>query len=311
MIMTSKQSSIYSMLRRVLLFLKKSAEFFTELPVMADLTAEIETNLNEIDSYKEQQATDITGLRKQKENLRKTALQKAVEISHAIQVYAQMTGNEVLANEIYYTESSLRNMSDNELDTVLGVIYKSADADKDKLTAYGITPAKITDYKTAADAFKAAIGTPKGGTIGRKQSTDQLAVLFEAEMATIDKVDLMMDSFKFSNQALYNEYQSNRKVILFSGSLMLNASITDAETGTGLPGVKMEFTLDQTLVLEKTTGVAGGMNVKSLDPGVYIVKLSKIGYVTQQVPLNVPGDNLVTLNVSMTKEVPLMPAAQK
>ena len=309
--MTSKQSSIYSMLRRVLLFLKKSAEFFTELPVMADLTTEIETNLTEIDSYKEQQATDITGLRKQKENLRKTALQKAVEISHAIMVYARMVGNEVLATEMYYTETDLNKMKDNDLDTTLGVIYKSADTNKDKLTAYGITPAKIADYKTAADAFKTAIGTPKGGTIGRKQSTDQLAVLFEAEMATIDKVDLMMDTFKFSNQALYNEYQNNRKVILFSGSLMLNAFITDAETGTGIPGVKMEFMLDQTLVLEKTTGVAGGMNVKSLDPGVYIVKLSKIGYVTQQVPLNVPGDNLVTLNVSMAKELPVMPVAQK
>ncbi|HET7734213.1 MAG TPA: hypothetical protein VFK73_10285 [Paludibacter sp.] len=308
--MTSKQSSIYSMLRRVLLFLKKSSDLFTALPVMADLTTEIETNLNEIDSYKEQQATDITGLRKQKDNFRKTALQKAVEISHAIQVYAQMTGNEVLANEIYYTESGLNKMSDNELDTTLGVIYKSADANKDKLTAYGVTPAKVTDYKAAADAFKAAIGTPKGGTIGRKQSTDQLSVLFEAEMATIDKVDLMMDTFKFSNPPLYNEYQNNRKINFISGSLMVNASITDAETGTGLPGVKMEFMLDQTLVLEKTTGVAGGMNVKSLDPGIYIVKLSKIGYATQQVQLNVPGDNLVTLNVSMAKELLVIPVAQ-
>jgi len=309
--MTSKQNSIYSMIKRVLLFLKKSSDFFTALPVMAELIVEIETNLNEIDSYKEQQATDITGLRKQKDSYRKTALQKAVEISHTIQVYAKKTGNEVLANEIYYTESTLKNMSDNDLDTTLGVIYKSADANKDNLAAYGITPVKITDYKAAADAFKVAIGTPKGGTLGRKQSTDQLTVLFDAEMLTIDDVDSMMDGFKFSNPSLYNEYQNNRKINYISGSLMVNASITDAETGTGLPGVKMEFMLDQTLVLEKTTGVAGGMNVKSLAPGIYIVKLSKIGYVTQQVQLNVAGDKLVTLNVSMAKELLAMPVAQR
>lgn len=309
--MTSKQNSIYSMIKRVLLFLKKSSDFFAALPVMAELIVEIETNLNEIDSYKEQQATDITGLRKQKDNYRKTALQKAVEISHTIQVYAKKSGNEVLANEIYYTESTLKNMSDNDLDTTLAVIYKSTDANKDKLASYGITPMKITDFKAAADAFKVAIGTPKGGTLGRKQSTDQLTVLFDAEMATIDDVDSMMDGFKFSNPALYNEYQNNRKINYISGSLMVNASITDAETGTGLPGVKMEFMLDQTLVLEKTTGVAGGMNVKSLAPGIYIVKLSKIGYVTQQVQLNVAGDKLVTLNVSMAKELLVMPAAQR
>lgn len=309
--MTSKQNSIYSMIKRVLLFLKKSSDFFAALPVMAELIVEIETNLNEIDSYKEQQATDITGLRKQKDNYRKTALQKAVEISHTIQVYAKKSGNEVLANEIYYTESTLKNMSDNDLDTTLAVIYKSTDANKDKLASYGITPMKITDFKAAADAFKVAIGTPKGGTLGRKQSTDQLTVLFDAEMATIDDVDSMMDGFKFSNPALYNEYQNNRKINYISGSLMVNASITDAETGTGLPGVKMEFMLDQTLVLEKTTGVAGGMNVKSLAPGIYIVKLSKIGYVTQQVQLNVAGDKLVTLNVSMAKELLVMPVAQR
>ena len=300
--MTSKQSSIYSMLKRVLLFLKKYVDLFEELPVMVDLTTELETKLTEIDTYKEQQATDITGLRKQKEALRKTALQKAVVISHAILVYAQMTGNEILANEMYYTESDLKKMTDNDLDTTLGVIYKSALANKDNLTTYGVTAVKITDYKTAMDAFKTAIGTPKGGTIDKKQSTDQLAVLFDAELVTIDNIDLMMDMFKFSNPAVYSEYQNNRKINYFSGSLMVNGFITDAETGAGLPGVKMEFMLNQTLVLEKTTGVGGRMNIKSLDPGIYIVKLSKIGYVPQQIQLNVPGDNLVTVTVGMAKE---------
>lgn len=300
--MTSKQSSIYSMLRRVLLFLKKYADLFTTLTVMADLTTELETNLTEIDSYREQQATDITGLRKQKEALRKTGYQKGVVISHAILVYARIIGNEVLANEMYYTESDLKNMSDNQLDTALGVIYKSTLANQAQLAPYGVTPAKVTDYKAAMDAFKVSIGTPKGGTIGKKQSTDQLAVLFDAEMEIIDKVDLMMDTFKFSNPAVYNEYQNNRKINYFSGSLMVNGFIKDAETGVGLPGVKMEFMLNLTLVLEKTTGEGGGMNIKSLDPGIYSVKLSKIGYVPQQIQLNVPGDNLVTVTVNMAKE---------
>ena len=300
--MTSKQSSIYSMLRRVLLFLKKFSELFTDLPVIVELTADLETKLVEIDSFRQQQATDITGLKKQKDRLRKTAIQKAVEICHAILVYAHKTGNNVLANEMYYTETDLNRMSDNELDTALGVIYKSVVANQRGLTPYGVNPEKITNYKTAMDAYKEAIGTPKGGTIGRKQSTDLLALLFDDEMETIGDIDLMMDMFKFSNPALYNEYQNNRKINYFSGSLMVNGYITDAETGVGLPGVKMEFMLDQTLVFDKTTGVGGRMNIKSLDPGIYFVNLSKIGYVAQQIQMNVPGDNLVTITASMTKE---------
>jgi hypothetical protein len=308
--MTSKQSSIYSMLRRVLLFMKKFANLFTEFEVLNDLTTNLETKLDEIDTFREQQAKDITGLRKQKNVLRKTALQKAVEISHAILVYALIVGNEILANEMYYTESDFNRMSDNELDTALGVVYKTAMANLRSLAPYGINTDKITNLKAAIDAYKAAIGTPKGGTIGRKQSTGQLAVLFDDEMATIDKIDLMMDMFKFSNQAMYGEYQDNRKINYFSGSLVVNGLITDTETGEGLPGVKMEFMLDQMLVIEKTTGIGGGMNIKSLDPGIYIVKLSKIGYVPQEIQMNVPGDNLVTLTVSMTKEMPVMPMKQ-
>jgi len=300
--MTSKQSSIYSMLRRVLLFLKKISELFADLPVIVELTTELETKLVEIDSFRQQQATDITGLKKQKDGLRKTALQKGVEICHAILVYAHKAGNNVLANEMYYTETELNKMSDNDLETALGVIYKSVLANKDNLISYGINTVKITNFKTSLDAYKEAIGTPKGGTIGRKQSTDQLALLFDEEMETIGDIDLMMDMFKFSNPALYSEYQQNRKINYFSGSLMVNGYITDAETGVGLPGVKMEFMLGQTLVFDKTTGVGGRMNIKSLDPGIYSVKLSKIGSVSQKIQLNVPGDNLVSVNVSMTKE---------
>lgn len=64
--MTSKQSSIYSMLKRVILFLKKFEEFFLTLQVMAGLLTELESNLSKIDILREQQATDITGLRYKK-----------------------------------------------------------------------------------------------------------------------------------------------------------------------------------------------------------------------------------------------------
>ena len=300
--MTSKQSSIYSMLRRVDTFLKKEANALIAFVVLAQLLIELENNLNEIDTLKEQQATDITGLSKQKDALRKIAAQKAIEMCKAILLMAQMTNNILLANEVTYTETDFRTVSDNKVDTYLSVVYSAALRYQGELQQYGVTPNKLPELKTSIDAFKAVIGTPKNGTIGRKQITDRLATLFADEMVIIDKIDLLIETLKFSNPTLYTEYQDNRKINYFGSSLMVNSAITDAETGLGLPGVVLTFILDGVTVLEKTTGVNGGTNIKSINPGVYSVNLTKAAYATQTITVSIPGDDLITVTAAMVKE---------
>lgn len=300
--MTSKQSSIYSMLKRILTFLGKETNELATFIVLAQLLTDLETNLNEIDILRGQQAADITGLSKQKDALRKTATQKAIEISKAILAMARITNNILLANEVAYTETDFRKASDNEADTHLSVIYSAALRNQVELQQYGVTPEKLPELKTAIDAFKVAIGTPKTGTIGRKQITERMATLFTSEMEIIDKIDLLFESLKFSNPRLYAEYQSNRKINYFGSSLMVNSAITDAETGLGLPGVMMTFILNGTTVLEKTTGDNGGTNIKSIDPGVYTVQLSKPAYINQTITVSIPGDDLTTVTAAMVKE---------
>jgi len=300
--MTSKQSSIYSMLRRIVTFLKNRGRALSALVVLTQLLTELENNLMEIDTLKEQQATDIKGLSKQKDALRKTATQKAIEISKAILAMARITNNILLANEVAYTETDFRKASDNEVDTHLSVIYSAALRNQTELQQYNVTPEKVTELKTAIDAFKAAIGTPKSGTIERKQITDRLATLFVNEMVIIDKIDLLVETLKFSSPTVYTEYQDNRKINYFGSSLMVNSAITDAETGLGLPGVVLTFILDGVTVLEKITGVNGGTNIKSINPGVYSVNLSKPAYVSQTITVSIPGDNLTTVTAAMVKE---------
>jgi len=118
----------------------------------------------------------------------------------------------------------------------------------------------------------------------------------------IDKIDLLIETLKFSNPTLYTEYQYNRKINYFGSSLMVNSAITDAETGLGLPGVVMTFILDGVTVLEKTTGENGGANIKSINPGVYSVNLTKAAYATQTITVSIPGDDLITITAAMVKE---------
>ena len=112
----------------------------------------------------------------------------------------------------------------------------------------------------------------------------------------------MIETLKFSNPTLYTEYQDNRKINYFGSSLMVNSAITDAETGLGLPGVVLTFILDGVTVLEKTTGENGGTNIKSINPGVYSVNLSKPAYANQTITVSIPGDDLITITAAMVKE---------
>lgn len=290
------------MLRRVVSFLKKNSAVFALLTVFNDLLTPLEANLTEIDLLKEQQSADITGLRKKKESLRITAYQKAMEICNALQVFAKISGDVVLADEIKYTETDLRKCSDNELDSNLGVIYSAALRNKDELIAYGITEEKLTGYKAAIDNYKAAIGTPKSGTIERKQITDRLAYLFDAEMVILEKIDLLVETFKFSNPSFYAEYHDNRKVNYYPTYLMVNSTITDAATGLGLLGVKISFALNGVTVLEKLTGDGGGIKIKSIEAGIYAIGLTKTGYIAQTLTVNITGDDLVTITAAMVKE---------
>lgn len=300
--MTSKQSSIYSMLRRIVAFLKKESVALSVFPILTTLQPELESNLDEIDLLKEQQATDITGLSKQKDTLRKTACQKGLEISKAILLFAKVSNNVVLENEVAYTQTDFRVSSDNEVDTHLSVIYSAGLRYQAELQQYGVTPTKLPELKTSIDAFKAAIGTPKGGTIGRKQITDRMGTLFADEMEIINKIDLLIDTLKFNNPTLYAEYQDNRKIIYFGSSLMVNSAITDSETALGLPGVLISFIQNGNTVLEKTTGDNGGTNIKSINPGVYTVQLSKPAYISQTLTISIPGDDLITIMAAMVKE---------
>jgi len=301
--MTNKQSSFYTTLRRVLAFLIKNAALFKELAIMEDLTTRLETYLGEIDILKEQQGTDITGLSKQKGVLRKTAIQKAIEVAKSMLVYANLTGDEVLSKAVSYTETYLKVISDNDLDTALSVIYTAAKNNQAALVTYGVTAEKVTSLKTAIDAFKASMGSPKDGTISKKQITEQLGNLFDNEAEILDNIDLLMDTFKFTNPALYAEYLSNRKIETRTGSLTLKAVITDSETGLTLPGVKVVFSLDDEVVLEKTTASAGGLNVKSLAEGIYSLTLSKSGYQTQTQLVNVSNDELNVVQAAMVKVI--------
>lgn len=300
--MNSKQNSIYAMLRRIYDFLTKNLSLLSGLPLFTNLFGTYQTKLTQIGVLSEQQEKDISGLRKQKDALRADLIIKVLDVSRRVVAYAKLTGNEVLAKEAYYTETDLQHYPDETLATSCSVIYSAADTNAAALVEYKVTAETLTALKKAIDDFRTAMDSPKKGYIEKKQTTDQLAQLFDEEAALLGKLDLLVDMLKNTNPEFYAEYYDTRKVVYHSGSLSVKGQVTDAATGAALSGVTVSFAVDGVLKLEKPTAEGGGFTDKTLAEGIYAVTASRIDYISQTVTVNVLANEMCIINIALGKK---------
>jgi len=300
--MNSRQNSIYAMLRRVYDFLKKYLSLLSSLPLFTTLFGTYETKLTQIGLLSEQQEKDISGLRKQKDALKANLITNALDVSRRVVAYAKLTGNEVLAREAYYTETALQHYPDETLLTSCSVIYSAAETNATALVEYGVTADMLTAFKKVIDDFRAAMDSPKKGSIEKKQVTEQLAQLFEDETILLEKIDLLVDMLKNSNPDVYAEYYDTRKVVYHSGSLAVKAQVTDAATGIALSGVTVSFIQNGVVVLEKITAEGGGFIDKTLGEGIYSVIASRIDYIPQNITVNILANETCMLNIALVKK---------
>ena len=302
--MTKKQSGILSMLRRMLNFLVKYTAMVSGLPTFPGLQTKFETYLTEIISLTEKQEKDISGLATQKVALRGALTQKTMDACRRMVAYAKMNGDEVMAKVASYKESDLNRMADNLFLSTCSTIYTAADNAKTVLTEYGCTTVTQADFKTAITAFTTVIDTPKEGYIEKKQITSRMAELFGLELDILAKMDLLVDMLKDSQPAFYAEYQDTRKVVTpGTGTLQVQGTVTDAATNQPIPDATVTFKNSDTneVILVKQTAEKGGINIKSLDEGVYKMVVSKVGFQIFEDSLTVDSTLLSGFSVKLVK----------
>jgi len=300
--MNAKQQSAYSMHLRVLAFSKKNNQQLSGFIVLDNLISRLENSLTKMGALREQQDTNISGLSDKKESLRATACKQAMEVSRGILLYAGITGNEILANEVSYTETELKRCKDIKLSTTLAIINTAAQQNQPGLVNYGLSAEKIAGFKSAIDAYNISIGTPKDANIARKQVTGNLEQCFYENARIIRKIDLLMGTLRYTEPELYAEYKDNRRTVRRSRFLRAKVKVTDSCTAGELGGVRIQFMLDKVVKLDKKSAAGGGLIIKSLDEGVYSVCFSKIGYIARQLTVNITKSEFARVNIALEKE---------
>ncbi len=235
----------------------------------------------------------------------------AADTSRKLQAYARYANNQLLLSETKFSESELRNASDNVLRDYTQGVYNRAQTNLTALTAYGITASTQTSFVNAINAYVVAIPKPRIGTTETRQSTLQLANAFEAADGALGNIDAIVEIVKLAQPNFYNGYKSVRKLIINgNGSLSVKGLVTDAVSGAPLKNVNISFVLDgigtkaiaakSVVAFVKKTAEKGGFNIKTLPAGMYNVTFKKNGYADQIASIAVSDGESSVLNVKMS-----------
>jgi hypothetical protein len=231
--------------------------------------------------------------------------EKTLFLINRLQSYANATGDKELLSSISFTPSDLKRLRGANLIGTCNMIVTKAQEKLSGLIIYGINQEVIIDLQAAITAFADSLTTPGSAKSNTKVATENLAALFkEAEEILTKRLDLDIEMYKTSHPDFYSRYQTARMVISNSGrSVMLLCHVEDADSGEPLKNATFTFTLqgDTTVTLVKKSAEKGNLRVPSLNEGIYIVTIEKIGYIPQQQTVTIVKGETSYLEVKLSK----------
>ncbi len=302
--MTSKQQSKLKMYLTVRIFLLSNPAITAKIPNFSEFMAALDAAILQIQTNSEQHQYSSKGVTVNKKQLRESLITLTADASSKMQAYASYVNDTVLLAETKFTKSYLKEASDLLLKDISKGLYERIDENITKLTTYGLTVDSQTTYQTAIDGYDEAIPQPRQSQLEKKENTllvDQGYVMGDK---TIDNIDLGVEILRLSEPVFYAGYKNARKIVeQGSGTLQVSGKITDAGTGLSIIDATLLFRLNgqPKVALEKRTAAKGGFMIKSLTEGTYQVSISKTGYQTKTVVINVTPDQLCTMNAALDR----------
>lgn len=279
---------------------KKIAKFESSFNVLMGI-------VDQIQSVSEQQGINKTGVTEDKRRLKEQLI--AVTFKHAkkLSVLAKSLKNNTLLQEVSLSESDLINIPGVILRDKCQVIYDRVEANLAALSEHGVNPETQEHFLNTITAFNNALSMPRMGVAERRQATQKLLVLYDQADEAIKILDMVVESAKDEQTDFYNAYKSARKLVdLNSGRISFKAVAVDFSSHEPLKGVFFRFRPKgnkggQEEFVKKTAD-KGGLQIKSMIPGVYEVLISKAGYQNKESDLVISEGERSEMTVELEKE---------
>ena len=286
-------------------FLVKNSEVVNLLPNLATYQTRLAENIAKIMKAEANESNNTTGLSDYKQETKDALVVAAFEVSSRLSSYARQNNRPELLKNTYYTESKLRYSSDSYLRGNARKLYDIAETYLEELATFGITAETQVVYLGKIEAFEKAVPLKRDSITAQVRQTNETEQLFRDTDGVLKQIDNLMEIVRNSNANLYVGYVEARKVIeVGTESLSVNGKVFDAVSLEAISGVEIELMLlplNGHAPVQKKSAEKGGFRIKSLQPGNYQVKASKLGYTGKVLEIVVNSGETTDLTIALTK----------
>lgn len=304
--MNKKQMNRLNMYLAVKAYLLSKLDFFTNLPFFTEVFNDFKAFIAMIQAEIEKQSFDPKGLTKAKQQLKQELALITGDNKRKIYAYALHFKNIVLMSEMKISQTSLNASSNAQLTEIAEGIINRAELYLNDLTPYGITAATQLIFRAAIDNFENVIPNRELNDIDLSLSIRKLADGIKNAALKLEEIKALAEIIHTTEPDVYRAFIRTTKVIEFgTHSIVVRGQVSDSITKDGISKVTIKFLnadgSELQPVLLKKSAAKGGFIVKSLAEGIYLVKLTKIGYTDLTITITVVSGELCKINVVMNK----------
>ncbi len=162
-----------------------------------------------------QKQTARTGYSAEKKDLKIVLEDTAWVVCCGLQSQASRTNNSRLAAQVKFSRTTLKRGRENDFVNraksilALGTEHAALLAEK-----YNVKATDLTALSGAITAFEAVQGKPRNGKAAQSSATAELERLFaELDKTLNEQLDPLIERFRKTNTAFYNEYRTARSIV--------------------------------------------------------------------------------------------------
>jgi hypothetical protein len=255
------------------------------LPHFTEFHTAFLNDLQEIQNLSEQQLFNSkgNGMRLKRQKLKLALIDSAGGVADKLYAYALFIKDQILQNEVHYTPSTMKISSDVTVLKWSKGIYERAELHFSEAAPYGINEATLADFRNALGEFETSMPMQRISTTNQKLNTALLAEHFTKIDESVMQIDALIRILISTQPILCATYDLRRKILNYgTRSIAVRGLVTDSVSKIGIKGVTIAFlnadgsSLQPAII--KKSATKGGFNIKSFNEGVYLIKMTKVGY---------------------------------
>ena len=143
---------------------------------------------------------------------------ETLKVSGAVMAWAEVEGNQGLAEEMNIAVSELQNYRDAVVAERCTGVHEVALANLLSLADYGLTAADTTSLKAAIDLYTGLLSRPRVLVTVRKSVGSEIELLVRDTMRLLTRrMDRLMRMYEVSDPTFYRTYMNARIIIDLGG----------------------------------------------------------------------------------------------